>query len=192
MTTFPKTFEHSKNYLVNIQVFGDKVLESEPVELNYIATSFDINYSGGSDFVHQKGRKTASVFAMQPAVSISIRCYMSEPDFSVIVSNIITNQQHILMKVGKLRETIRYADIISEKIVSQRDTVEGGTETISREHIREIDPLVDPSATIYEIVGYMKDARITATAGEFIVVDLTVNADDINEFNYNDLPTFEP
>ena len=84
--TFPKVLEHTKNYLVNIQVFGDKVLESEPVDLNYIATSFDINYSGGSDFVHQKGKKTASAFAMQPTVSINIRCYMSEPDFSVVIS----------------------------------------------------------------------------------------------------------
>lgn len=174
MTTFLTTLEHTRNYLVNIQVFGDKVLESEPVELNYIATSFDINYSGGSDFVHQKGRKTASVFAMQPTVSISIRCYMSEPDFSVIVSNIITNQQHILMKVGKLRSSLQFFD------------------TIRNDEVRARDPLVDPSATIYEVVGYMKDARITATAGEFIVVDLTVNADDINEFNHNDLLTFEP
>ncbi len=176
MSTFPRTLEHTKNYLVNIQIFGDKNSESNSVELNYIATSFNINYSGGSDFVHQKGRKTASAFAMQPTVSINLRCYMSEPEFSVIVSNIITNQQQILLTVGKLRNSIKFTELFEEDDVEEK---------------KEIDPLVDSSATIYEVVGYMKDARITATAGDFIVVDFTINADEINEFNPNDLLTFE-
>ena len=163
--TFPKTLQHTSNYLVNIQVFGDKVLESDPAELNYVATSFDIHYSGGSDFIHQKGRNVASAFAMQPTVSINIRCYMTEPDFSVLVSTIIANQQHILMTVGKLKKRVKVSNI------------KGTT-------------ILDSSATIYEIVGYMRDARITATAGEFITVEFTVNADDVEEINYNDLPTF--
>ncbi len=177
MTTFPTTLEHTRNYLVNIQVFGDKISESEPAELNYVATSFDINYSGGSDFVHQKGRKTASAFAMQPTVSINLRCYMSEPEFSVIVSNIITNQQHILMTVGKLRRTFKFTEVFEED---------------DNEEKKETDSLVDPSATIYEVVGYMKNARISATAGDFIIVDFTVNADEINEFDPKDLLSFKP
>jgi hypothetical protein len=176
MTTFPTTLEHTRNYLVNIQVFGDKITESEPAELNYIATSFDINYSGGADFVHQKGRKTASAFAMQPTVSVNLRCYMSEPEFSVIVSNIITNQQHILLTVGKLRDSIKFTELFEE----------------DEEEKKESDPLVDSSATIYEVVGYMKNARITATAGDFIVVEFTVNADEINEFDPKDLLPFKP
>lgn len=181
---FPKTLEHTRNYLVNIQVFGDKVLEDNPVELNYVATSFDINYSGGADFVHQKGRRTASVFAMQPTVSVSISCYMTEPEFSVIVSNIITNQQHVLIRIGKLRDSINKFDIISETVELEPNQ-EAPAPTV-----RETSPLVDPSATIYEIVGYMRDARISANVGQFIIAEFTINADDINEFDPNALLEF--
>ncbi len=60
--TFPKTIEHSKQYLVNIQLFGDRLVETNPLKLNYLATSFDIDYSGGSEFINQKGKQANSIY----------------------------------------------------------------------------------------------------------------------------------
>lgn len=156
---FPKTIEHSKQYLVNIQLFGDRLVESDPLKLNYLATSFDINYSGGSDFVHQKGRAIASAFATQPTITIRVRCLMTEPDFAVITSAVITEQQQILLSIGKIKES-------------------------------SVSQIIEKSALIFEAIGYMKDAQIIATVGEYISVDFSINADDINTIQTDDIPEF--
>ena len=150
--------EHSKNYLVNIQVFGDELLETEPSELNYLTTSFEINHSGGSEFVNQKGRDMASAFATQPSVSVNFTCYMTEPDFAVLTSVIITQQQQVLISIGKLKNTK--------------------------------PPSIDPSATIHEAIGYLREAKISASVGEFILVNFVLNADDIRIIDPKNLPEF--
>ena len=160
-----KIIEHSKNYLVNIQVFGDRTFEDVPSELNYLATSFEIIYSGGSDFVNQKGRTIASAFATQPNVSINLSCFMTEPDFAVLTSVIITEQQQVLLTIGKLKEVI--------------------------DSLLPAD-LLDTSATIHEAIGFLKDAKISASVGEFIRVDFTLNVDDMRDINQDNLPVFEP
>ena len=78
------------------------------------------------------------------------------------------------MTIGRLKEELSLS----------KETVNIGT--------IDFNVLINPSATIYEIIGYIKDAKITAMVGEFIVVDIVVNADDVNEFNPNDLPLFDP
>lgn len=155
--TFPKTIEHSKQYLVNIQLFGDRFRFTNPLELNYLVSSFEINHSGGSEFINQKGRNIASVFAKQPTVSVKVRCLMTEPDFASIISNVITDQQQILLSIGK----------------------------IENENFNEI------SALIFEGIGYMDNAQIIASNGEFVTVEFVVNLDDINRNNEDEtLPEF--
>lgn len=173
--SFPKTIEHSKHYLVNIQIFGDRIVEDNPLELNYLATSFEINHSGGSDFVHQKGNSIASVFATQPTISIRVNCFMTEPDFAVLITAIITEQQQILISVGKLdSENIKTTAGILPQVID------------------------DDSALIFEAIGYMKDAQISASVGQFVSVNFTINADDINkirlddQFRFNGIPSFKP
>lgn len=164
---FPKTIEHSKHYLVNIQVFGDRFREDSPEELNYLATSFEINQSGGADYVHQKGRTFASAFATQPKISITIKSYMKEADFAILVSSIISEQQQILVSVGR----------ISDSVFKTND---------------ETSYFDKDSALIFEAIGYMNSAKIIATAGEFVAVDFTINADDINKIRLDDIPSFNP
>jgi hypothetical protein len=167
--TYPKVLEHTNKYLVNIQILGDKFGEVDnPVEeLNYLATSFEIIQAGGSDFIHQKGRKLASAFATQPSLSVNLRCYMKEPDFSILITQSMIEQQHMLLTIGKIKEEIETLDIITPIII-------------------------DSSAIIYEILGYIRDSRISAQAGEFVLVDFTVNVDDINELDPNKLLLFNP
>ena len=102
--------EHSKNYWINLQVFGDRFsgtkrfdeTERELGTLSYLATSVEIDQSGGSDFVHQKGRTTAAAFATQPTIAINVKCYMREVEFVVLISSIITEQQQILLSFGRI------------------------------------------------------------------------------------------
>lgn len=148
--------EHSKNYLVNIQVFGDQTFEDKPTELSYLATSFDIVYSGGSHFVNQKGKNIASAFAGQPSVSINLSCYMTSPDFAVLTSSIIAEQQQVMLTIGKLRKD-------SEP------------------------PEIDVHSTIHEAIGFIGSAKISASVGEFIKVDFTLNVDDMRDIIPNQI-----
>lgn len=173
---YPKVLEHSKNYLVQIQLFDDTTFQ-EPVKLNYLTTSFEIVHSGGSDFINQKGRNIASAFAKQPSVNVNLRCYMTDSDFSIVISNIILNQQQILITIGKLKDKLNLGFKQTDFFFFEVDVP---------------NVLIDPSATIYEIIGFIKDAKISATAGEFIVVDISINADDVNEFDPNDRTEFKP
>lgn len=159
--------EHSKNYLVSMQVFGDMTFE-EPAELNFLTTSFEIIYSGGSNFVNQKGRNIASAFAMQPSVSINFSCYMTNPDFAVLTSIIIAEQQQVLLSIGRIK-----ANWIKTKSIFSPSSI-------------------IPSVTIHEAVGFLRDAKITASVGEFIKVDFTLNADDIRDIRPEKLPEFNP
>lgn len=150
------SIEHSKHYLVNIQVFGDRFSEIDPTELNYLATSVEIDQTGGSEFVHQKGRNIASSFSTQPTVSVSVRCFMTDVDFAVLISAIITEQQQILLSVGRLED-------ISKNINSK---------------------------LMFEAIGYLNDAKISAISGEFVIVDFVMNADDIKKIRMTDIPEF--
>jgi hypothetical protein len=155
--TFPRAIEHSKNYFVNIQLFGDRFIETDPSDLHYLATSFEINHSGGSKFIHQKGRAFASAIPTQPTNTITVDCIMTEADFAVITSAIIMEQQQILLSVGKLENLIIDNNILNED-----------------------------SKLIFEALGYLSDARITARVGEYITVNFTMNADDINKIRTED------
>ena len=185
--TFPKAVEHSKQYLVNIQLFGDRLVEKNPLNLNYLATSFEINHSGGSDFVHQKGRTIASAFATQPTVSIRVRCLMTEPDFAIVTSAVITEQQQILLSIGKL-EQFSITDI--QEIFTPNPVELGENEEAPSQFTRLRTIYDQPSALIFEAIGYMKDAQIVATTGEYVSVDFTVNADDIKKIRLDDIPSF--
>jgi len=163
--TVPRLIEHSKNYLVNIQVFGDRLIETSPLKLNYLATSFEINHSGGSNFVHQKGRKIASAFPTQPTNTVTLNCLMFEADFSALASTVIVNQQQVLVTLGKLEYNVEQEDI---------------------------NIIHEDSQTIFEAIGYLADAQISARVGEYMNVSLVLNVDDINEYNVDNLPSFNP
>lgn len=167
--TFPRTIEHSKNYFVNIQLFGDRFIETDPSDLHYLATSFDINYSGGSSFIHQKGRSFASAFPTQPTNTVTVDCIMTEADFAVITGALITEQQQVLLSIGKLENLIEDNVILNER-----------------------------SNLIFEALGYLSAARITARVGQYITVNFTMNVDDINKIRTEDrfgtdpIPEFKP
>jgi len=167
---FPKIVEHSKNYLVQIELFGEDIFD-DPIELRYLTTSFGIIHSGGSDFINQKGRNIASAFAKQPSVTVNFRCYMTNPEFAVLMSNVILNQEQIFMTIGRLHT--RYTSDVT-----------------IRESTAYISDITSNSKTIYEIIGYMKNAKISANAGEFVIVDITVNADDVKEIDPDNIPEF--
>lgn len=170
MAYYSKEIEHSKNYLVNIAILNNLEFSQEiDFSLNYLATSFDLNYSGGSEFVNQKGRQIASTFKTQPNVSASFTCYMREPDFAIIISRLITGQQEIVVTVGRL-ENINAKEPFGGLFIS----------------------LIDESATIFEIIGYISDARISGSVGEFVKVEFTIKADDINELEPNEIIPFDP
>ncbi len=174
--SFSDEVEHSKNYWINLQVFGDRFsrdrfTETEIGTLSYLATSVEIDQSGGSDFVHQKGRTIASAFATQPTISINVKCYMREVEFAVLISAIITEQQQILLSFGKLN---------TQSII------------ILPKNIANI-PIFRPdnSALVYEAIGFLRNAKISATAGEYVVVDFTMYVDDLNQISTDDIPKFE-
>jgi len=157
--SFPRAIEHSKNYFVNIKLFGDRFIETDPSNLHYLATGFDINHSGGSSFIHQKGRSFASAIPTQPTNTITVDCVMTEADFAIITSAIITEQQQILLSVGKLENLI--------------------TDTVSL-------TFNEDSKLIFEAIGYLSSAKITARVGQYITVNFTMNADDIHKIRTED------
>ena len=162
--SFPRPIEHSKNYLVTIQVFGDRIIENEFTELNYLATSVDIDYSSGASFVNHKGKSFASAFATQPSVSVRINCYMTNLDFGVLTSSIITEQQQVLLSVGRFKDSI-----------DEEETF------FSRK-----------SGLMFEAIGYLQSASISARAGDFVLVNFSLAADDINKIRTDDIPEFNP
>ncbi len=178
--SYPKTIEHAKHYLVNIQVFGDRFREESPEDLHYLATSVEINYAGGSDFVHQKGNTIASAFATQPTVSVSVKCYMSEVDFAVLTSGIISEQQQILLSVGRLADSL-IGDPTPDIPLETR------LDHFGRERIIEPPRYFNrKSALMFEAIGFMKDAKISAISGEFVTVDFTLAVDEMNKIRLDD------
>lgn len=184
--TFPRAIEHSKNYFVQIQLFGDRFIETNSTNLHYLVTDFKINHSGGSSFVHQKGRSFASAFPTQPTNTVNVMCVMTEPDFAIITSAIITEQQQILLSIGKI------GNLLDTKVrLTDFGISEVRTKTIG-------DILIEESALIFEAIGYLSDAQITARVGEYIIVDFTMNVDDIHKirtddrFGTNAIPEFDP
>ncbi len=163
--SYPKTIEHTKHYLVNIQVFGDRFREESPKDLHYLATSVEIEYTGGSDFIHQKGNTIASAFATQPTVSVSVKCYMTEVDFSILMSGIISEQQQVLLSVGRLEDST---------------LIDPATETTEAKYFNK------KSALMFEAIGFMKNVKISATAGEFVTVDFTLAVDEMHKIRLDD------
>lgn len=155
--------EHGKKYLVNINVFD------RGLSLNYLVNSFKINYSGGAKPVNQKGRKIASAFKGQPTVTADLRLFMSEPDFAVVINDSIINNRAIVISIGKLKEDESFLALTSP---SDED-------------------VLDKSGKIFEIIGFIQDASIVANAGEFIIVELKILADDIADLDPTNLPSFE-
>lgn len=139
------------------------------LSLNYLVNSFKINYSGGAKPVNQKGRKIASAFKGQPTVTVELRLFMSEPDFAVVVNDSIINNRAIIVSIGKVKE--------DESFLSALSPTDGD--------------VIDQSGKIFEIIGFIQDASIVANAGEFVIAELKILADDIADLDPTDLPRFE-
>lgn len=155
--------EHGKKYIVNLDIF------TTGLSLNYLVNSFKINYSGGAKPVNQKGRKIASAFKGQPTVTVELRLFMSEPDFAVVVNDSIINNRAIIVSIGKVKE--------DESFLSALSPTDGD--------------VIDQSGKIFEIIGFIQDASIVANAGEFVIAELKILADDIADLDPTDLPRFE-
>lgn len=143
----------------------DITIFNSDTEVRYLVRDFKIKFTGGARPVHQKGRKIASAMKGQPIVTVQTRLFMRDADFSVVVTNSILNNLALIVRIGRLI-------------------------TFEQTSLFDIPNDDELSSTIFEMIGFIQDAEIIAEVGEFIIVDLTFLADDIAEFDIDDLEKF--